>query len=154
MIESGGKEIAEGRGVYAIEFSHDQIKKICAAIEDLARRAGKPKRLVSQVEIDQEYLNGLTAKISAKLKDALDTQKTPKFESSALVKEIKDELKKELPEGDADAAKKLSKYYELLREKIFRDQVLVDRIRPHGRGCDRIRVLTRSGGASPRARGG
>ena len=76
------------------------------------------------VEIDQEYLNGLTSKVGAKLKDALDTQKHPKFESYALVKEIKDELKKELPEGDADAAKKLSKYYELLREKIFRDQVL------------------------------
>src|SRR5580692_2916096 len=153
MIESGGKEIAEGRVVDAIEFAHDQIKKICAAIEDLARRAGKPKRLVSQVEIDQEYLNGLTAKISAKLKDALDTQKHPKFESYALVKEIKDELKKELPEGDADAAKKLSKYYELLREKIFRDQVLVDRIRPDHRAFDEIRKITIEVGVLPRVHG-
>src|SRR5580700_6490722 len=153
MIESGGKEIAEGRVVDAIEFAHDQIKKICAAIEDLARRAGKPKRLVSAVEIDHEYLNGLSAKISAKLKDALDTQKHPKFESYALVKEIKDELKKELPEGDADAAKKLSKYYELLREKIFRDQVLVDRIRPDHRAFDKIRDLTIEVGVLPRVHG-
>src|ERR1700735_5165642 len=153
MIESGGKEIPEGRVVDAIEFAHDQIKKICAAIEDLARRAGKPKRLGSQVEIDQGYLKGLTAKISAKLKDALDTQKHPKFESYALVKEIKDELKKELPEGDADAAKKLSKYYELLREKIFRDQVLVDRIRPDHRAFDKIRNLTIEVGVLPRLHG-
>src|SRR5258705_39071 len=47
MIESGAKEIAEGRVVDAIEFAHEQIKKICAAIEDLASRAWKPKRLVS-----------------------------------------------------------------------------------------------------------
>ena len=74
-------------------------RRSALAIEDLVSRAGKPKRLVSAVEIDQEYLNALNAKIGAKLKDALDTQKHPKFESYALVKEIKDELKKELPAG-------------------------------------------------------
>jgi polyribonucleotide nucleotidyltransferase len=153
MIESGAKEIAEGRVVDAIEFAHEQIKKICAAIEDLVSRAGKPKRLVSAVEIDHAYLNELTAKIGAKLKDALDTQKHPKFESYALVKEIKDELKKDLPEGDSDAAKKLSKYYELLRENIFREQVLKERIRPDHRAFDKIRDLTIEVGVLPRVHG-
>jgi polyribonucleotide nucleotidyltransferase len=153
MIESGAKEIAEGRVVDAIEFAHEQIKKICAAIEDLAKRAGKAKREVSAVEIDHDYLNELTNKIGSKLKDALDTQKHPKFESYALVKDIKDELKKDLPEGDAAAAKKLSKYYELLREKIFRDQVLVDRIRPDHRAFDKIRDLTIEVGVLPRVHG-
>jgi polyribonucleotide nucleotidyltransferase len=153
MIESGAQEIGENRVVDAIEFGHEQIKKICAAIEDLARRAGKPKRLVSAIEIDHEYLNGLNAKIGARLKDALDTQKHPKFESYALVKEIKDELKKDLPEGDADAAKKLSKYYELLRENIFREQVLKERIRPDHRAFDKIRDLTIEVGVLPRVHG-
>ena len=153
MIESGAQEIAESRVVDAIEFGHEQIKKICAAIEDLVRRAGKTKRLVSAVEIDHEYLNGLNAKIGARLKDALDTQKHPKFESYGLVKEIKDELKKGLPEGDADAAKKLSKYYELLRENIFREQVLKERIRPDHRAFDKIRDLTIEVGVLPRVHG-
>src|SRR5271170_5259054 len=153
MIESGAKEIAEGRVVDAIEFGHEQIKKICAAIEGLASRAGKTKRLVSAVEVDREYLNELTAKVGAKLKDALDTQKHPKFESYALVKEIKDELKKDLPEGDSDAAKKLSKYYELLRENIFREQVLKERIRPDHRAFDKIRDLTIEVGVLPRVHG-
>jgi polyribonucleotide nucleotidyltransferase len=153
MIESGAKEITEGRVVDAIEFAHEQIKKICAAIEDLVSRAGKPKRLVSAVVIDHEYLNALDAKIGAKLKDALDTQKHPKFESYALVKEIKDELKKDLPEGDSEAAKKLSKYYELLRENIFREQVLKERIRPDHRAFDKIRDLTIEVGVLPRVHG-
>src|SRR5258708_9072093 len=153
MIESGAKEIAEGRVVDAIEFAHEQIKKICAAIEDLVRRAGKPKRLVSPVEIDHEYLNELPGKIGAKLKDALDTQKHPKFESYALVKAIKDELKKDLPEADSEAAKKLSKYYELLRENIFREQVLKERIRPDHRAFDKIRDLTIEVGVLPRVHG-
>jgi len=153
MVESGSKETSEESVVGAIEFAHAEIKKICAGIEDLVSRAGKPKRLVSAVEIDHEYLNELTAKVGAQLKDALDTQKHPKFESYALVKNIKDELKRELPEGDAAAAKKLSKYYELLRENIFREQVLKERIRPDHRAFDQIRQVTVEVGVLPRVHG-
>ena len=153
MIESGAKEISESRVVDAIEFAHEQIKKICAAIEDLVSRAGKQKRTVETIEVDHAYLDSLTAKIGAQLKDALDTQKHPKFESYARVKAIKDELKRDLPEGDAAAAKKLSKYYELLREKVFRDQVLNDRIRPDHRAFDKIRDLSIEVGVLPRVHG-
>jgi polyribonucleotide nucleotidyltransferase len=153
MIESGAKEVPEERVVDAIEFAHGEIKKICAAIEDLVKRAGKQKRLVTGVESDTEYLNALKAKIGTRLADALDTQKHPKFESYAKVKELKDELKKELPEGDADAAKKLSKYYELLRENIFREQVLNDRIRPDHRAFDEIRPISIEVGILPRVHG-
>jgi polyribonucleotide nucleotidyltransferase len=153
MIESGAKEVAENRVVDAIEFAHEQIKKICAGIENLVVRAGKTKRTVGEVEVDHAYLNELTAKVGSQLKDALDTAKHPKFESYALVKTIKDELKKDLPEGDAAAAKKLSKYYELLREKIFRDQVLHDRIRPDHRAFDKIRDLSIEVGVLPRVHG-
>jgi polyribonucleotide nucleotidyltransferase len=153
MVESGAKEVSEEHVVGAIEFAHEEIKKICAAIEDLVSRAGKTKRTVTPVEVDHEYLNGLTAKIGDRLKDALDTKKHPKFDSYALVKEIKDELKKELPEGDAAASKKLSKYYELLRENIFRDQVLNDRIRPDHRAFDEIRHLSIEVGVLPRVHG-
>jgi polyribonucleotide nucleotidyltransferase len=153
MIESGAKEVAESRVVDAIEFAHEQIKNICSAIEDLVSRAGKAKRTVTAVEIDHEYLNGLTAKVGAQLKDALDTQKHPKFESYALVKTIKDDLKKELPADDPSAAKKLSKYYELLRENIFREQVLKERIRPDHRAFDKIRDLSIEVGVLPRVHG-
>ncbi len=153
MVESGAKEVSEEHVVGAIEFAHVEIKKICAAIEDLVSRAGKTKRTVQPVEIDHDYLNALTAKVGDRLKDALDTQKHPKFDSYALVKTIKDELKKDLPEGDAAAAKKLSKYYELLRENIFRDAVLNDRIRPDHRAFDQIRAIDIEVGVLPRVHG-
>ena len=142
MVESGSKECSEEQVVDAIEFAHVEIKKICAGIEDLVSRAGKTKRVPAAVDLDQAYLDELTAKCGDELKDALDTQKHPKFESYDLVKQIKDKLKKELPEGDPAAAKKLSAYYELLREKIFRDQVLNDRVRPDHRAFDQIRAVT------------
>jgi polyribonucleotide nucleotidyltransferase len=153
MVESGAKEVAEESVVDAIEFAHGEIKKICAAIEEMVKLAGKTKREVKAIEIDGEYLTALTAKVGDRLKDALDTQKHPKFDSYALVKEIKDELKKDLPEGDAAASKKLSKYYELLRENIFRDQVLNDRIRPDHRAFDEIRHVECEIGILPRVHG-
>ncbi len=153
MIESGGKEVEESRVVDAIEFAHEEIKKICSAIESLVIRAGKQKRLAGPIEIDQEYLSGLDGKVGDRLRDALDTRKHPKFESYALVKVIKDELKRDLPASDADAVKKLGKYYELLREKIFRDQVLRSRSRPDHRAFDEIRHIAIEVGVLPRVHG-
>jgi len=153
MVESGAKEVAEERVVDAIEFAHDQIKKICAAIEELVAKAGKAKRAVVPAEFDQAYYDGLLAKVGDRLKDALDTKKYPKFDSYAKVKEIKDELKKGLPEGDAAASKKLSVYYEKMRENIFREQVLGERIRPDHRAFDEIRKITIETGVLPRVHG-
>ncbi len=153
MIESGAREIAEERVVEAIEFAHGEIKKIVAAIKDLAGRAGKRKRPVSEPEFDQAYADELQSKVGDRLKDALNTEKYPKFESYAKVKELKDELKRGLPEGDAAAGKRLSKYYELLRERIFREQVLTERIRPDHRAFDQIRKVSIETGVLPRVHG-
>ncbi len=153
MVESGASEVSEEAVVGAIEFAHVEIKKIVAGIEDLVSRAGKAKRQVPEVESDKEYLAALRVKIGDRLQDALDTQKYPKFESYAKVKEIKDELKKELPAGDAEAGKKLSKSFEILREAIFREQVLNQRIRPDHRAFDEIRKVTIETGVLPRVHG-
>ena len=153
MIESGAKGVPEARVVDAIEFAHGEIKKICAAIDDLVSRAGKTKRTISETATDTEYLQTLQQQIGDRLRDALDTQKHPKFESYAKVKELKDELKKALPEGDPAAGKKLSKYFEQLRETIFRDQVLHDRIRPDHRAFDEIRPISIELGVLPRVHG-
>jgi polyribonucleotide nucleotidyltransferase len=153
MIESGAKEITEDRVVDAIEFAHGEIKKICAGIEDLVSRSGKTKRTANAEPKDEAYAGELRSKIGDRLKDALDTKKYPKFDSYAKVKEIKDELKKELPADDKDAGKKLSKYFELLREDIFREQVLNERIRPDHRAFDEIRPISIELGVLPRVHG-
>ena len=123
MIESGAKEVTEETVVNAIEFGHTEIKKICAAIDELAKKVGKPKRVVEPVVTDEAYLGALRAKIGAQLKDAVDTKKYPKNESYAMIKKIKTEVKESVPEEDEAGRKKASKYYDMLREEIFREQV-------------------------------
>src|SRR3954451_21030111 len=100
MIEAGASEVGEDVIVDAIEFAHNEIKKICAAIEELRQKAGKPKRQVSPPEFDQKYYDQLKKKVGERLTDALNTEKHPKAESYAKVKEIKSELKAEIPADD------------------------------------------------------
>src|SRR5437764_4329515 len=142
MIESGAKEVKEETVVDAIEFGHTEIKKICAAINQLRERAGKPKRQVTHPEFDQAYYDSLKSKIGGDLTDLLDTQKHPKAESYALVRELKKKLEAEIPEDDEDARAKLKTYYETLRERIFREAVTHQKRRPDGHEFDQIRSIS------------
>ncbi|MDI3255053.1 polyribonucleotide nucleotidyltransferase [Pseudacidobacterium ailaaui] len=155
MIESGSSEVTEEVVVNAIEFGHAEIKKIVAAIEDLASRAGKPKRAFTAPEFDSAYYEALKAKVGERLKDALDTKTHPKNESYALIKQIKDELAAEISAGENAEAekKKLTHYYEILRERLFREQVTRERIRPDRRAFDEIRPITIEVGVLPRTHG-
>jgi polyribonucleotide nucleotidyltransferase len=153
MIESGAKEESEENILAAIEFAHEEIKKIAAAIDELVKLAGKPKRAFTTPVVDEEYYEALYAKVGDKLKDALDTAKYAKTDSYALIKTIKSEMVAELPADDPAAKKKLSTYYELLRERIFRTQVTEDRIRPDRRAFDQIREISIETSVLPRTHG-
>src|SRR6201984_2579604 len=67
MIESGAKEVPEETVVEAIDFAHGEIKKICAAIEQLRAKVGKPKREVVPPEFDQKDYKDLREKAAARL---------------------------------------------------------------------------------------
>src|SRR6267143_5086805 len=153
MIESAAKEVKEETVVDAIEFAHGEIKKICAAINELRAKVGKPKRKVTPPEFDQKYYDDLKAKVGVRLTDALDTKKHPKSESYTLVKEIKKELEAQIPEEDDDAKKRLKEYYEALRERIFREQVIEQKRRPDARAFDEIRDIWIEVGVLPRTHG-
>ena len=157
MIESGAQGVSEEIVLGAIDFAHTEIKKIVAKINELAGLAGKTKRTVVAIEHDEAYYNALVAKVGERLKNALDTHKHAKTESYALVKSLKDELAaeiKQLPDAEqGPAKKKLSTYYELLRERIFREQVTKDRIRPDRRAFDQIRAISIETSVLPRTHG-
>src|SRR6202171_471994 len=153
MIESGAKEVKEETVVDAIEFAHTEIKKICAAINELRSKVGKPKRKVTPPEFDEAFFKGLESQIGRQLADALDTLKHPKAESYELVRTLEKELLAALPEDDVAGKAKLKEYYETLRERIFRSQAIDHKRRPDGRAFDQIREIWIEAGVLPRAHG-
>src|SRR5438132_321421 len=153
MIESSAKEVKEETVVDAIEFAHTEIKKICASINDLRKKAGKPKREVTAPEFDERYYSDLKSRIGADLTERLDTEKHPKAESYTLVRELKKVLVAALPEEDEAAQTKVKTYYEILRERIFREAVINQKRRPDGRAFDQIRAISIEVGVLPRTHG-
>jgi len=153
MIEAGAKEVKEETVVDAIEFAHTEIKKICAAIDGLRAKVGRPKRPVTPPEFDEAYYKDLQAKIGTRLAECLDTQKHPKAESYELVRAFEKELLAALPAEDVDGKAKLGKYYEIVRERIFRDQVIQHKRRPDARAFDEIRPIWIEAGILPRTHG-
>ncbi|PYX91043.1 MAG: polyribonucleotide nucleotidyltransferase, partial [Acidobacteria bacterium] len=153
MIEAGAREVTEETVVEAIEFAHGEIKKICSAIRSLSELVDTKKREVAPVEFEQSYYDELKGKCGERLSDALDTKKHPKSESYQLVDEIKKELVAQIAEDDDVARKRLSHYYEILRERLFREQVTKDRRRPDARAFDEIRSIGIEVGVLPRTHG-
>jgi polyribonucleotide nucleotidyltransferase len=153
MIESGAREVSEAVVVDGIEFGHEQVKKICAGIKELAEKVGKAKRKVEPPMIDQDYLDDLRTKMGERLADATNTEKYQKNESYGLIKKLKDELKATIDDEDMEGRKKATSYFDLLREQVFREQVIKEKRRPDGRKFDQVRDIWIEVGVLPRTHG-
>jgi polyribonucleotide nucleotidyltransferase len=150
MVEAGAQEVSEAEVLGAIEFGHECCKKIAAGIRELMRLAGKPKREFKSPEPDPAIYAAVDKASRVDLTDALNTQKHEKLESYALVAATKTRVVESFPEEQrAEAAKCLS----VLKERIFRDEMLKHRRRPDGRAFDEVRKITIETGVLPRTHG-
>jgi polyribonucleotide nucleotidyltransferase len=159
MVESGAKGVSEEDVVRAIEFGHESCKKLIDGIEELATKAGKPKREFTAPSINQEMFDRIEALVRTDLTDALDTKKYPKLESYKRVHEQKVRAVAAITEGitDADqvaaAKREAADLFDRLKERIFRDEMLQKRRRPDGRAFDEIRNIDCEVGVLPRTHG-
>src|SRR5579864_6600708 len=150
MVEAGAQHATEAEVLEAIEYGHECCKKIGAAIRELVKKAGKPKRAYTTPEINKALYAQIEKQIRVELTDALDTKKYPKLESYHRVHEAKNKVREPLPEEQKAEAGEL---FDLLKERIFRDEMLKDRRRPDGRAFDEIRNIDCEVGVLPRTHG-
>ena len=153
MVESGALEVSEDTVAEALEFGHAEIRKIVGAIKELQARVKMQKVVVAPPAFDEALYKEITAKYGDRLRDALDTAKHPKLESYGLVDAIHKEIAGAIPEEDDDKRKLADRAFERLRERIFRDDMLVRRRRPDARAFDQIREITSEVGVLPRVHG-
>jgi polyribonucleotide nucleotidyltransferase len=153
MVESGALEVSEGTVANALEFAHEEIRKIVAAIRELHDRVKPVKVEVKPPAFDEALYTEMKQKFGERLRDALDTAKHPKLESYGLVDEIKAEILAAIPEEDEERRKLAYRAFERLRERIFRDDMLIRRRRPDARAFDQIREITCEVGVLPRVHG-
>ena len=153
MVESDAQQVAEGTVMDALEFGHQQCKKIIAAIEDLQGKAGVPKREVVEPEVDRALYAQVEGSYRDRLKEALDTAKLQKQESVLQVKALKKELVGSYPPEESVKAAAAGKLFGDLREQIFREDLLQQRRRPDARAFDKVRTIQCEVGLLPRTHG-
>ena len=153
MVESGALEVSEDTVVDALEFAHAEIRKIVAAIRELHKRVNPEKVKVTPPAFDEALYSEIKSKYGERLRDALDTAKHPKSESYGLIDTIKAEIMASIPEDDEARHKLAYRAFERLRERIFRDDMLLRRRRPDARAFDQIRQITCEVGVLPRVHG-
>jgi polyribonucleotide nucleotidyltransferase len=150
MVEAGAQQATEAEVIAAIEFGHDCCKKIAAAIRQLMKKIGKPKKDFSAPAINNDLYNQISNSVRAELQDALNTQKYGKLDSYARVDAAKEKAIAAIPEEQQDEAGDL---FDRLKERIFRDEILKERRRPDGRKFDEIRNIDIEVGVLPRTHG-
>jgi polyribonucleotide nucleotidyltransferase len=153
MVEAGGRGVAEDKVVDCIEFGHQCCKTIIAGIEELAKLAGKPKRVYEPVPVNQEMYRQIETLVRADLTDALNTEKYQKLESYRRVDEQKDRAVELFAEAGEEQQTEAKKLFDVLKERIFRDEMLDNRRRPDGRAFDQIRPIDCEVGLLPRTHG-
>jgi polyribonucleotide nucleotidyltransferase len=153
MVEAGGKEVSEEVVSDAIQYAHDEIKKIVAAEKELFQKLGLKKRPFEAPEVDKAFESEVRKKVEADLREAMDTSKYPKLESQRKIAEVRDALIAGYPETEEETRRKAAEAFSRLEERLFRDDVLKKRQRPDRRAFDQVRAITCEVGLLPRTHG-
>ena len=153
MVEAGAAQVSEETITDALEFGHQQILKIIAAIEELHAKLQPKKWTVTPPVVEPAAYQQIETAYGARLAEAANTQVHPKHESYTLIAALKDELLASIPEEEEDRRRDAARYFGLLRETQFREQVLKQRRRPDGRAFDQVRQITCDTGLLPRVHG-
>src|SRR5712692_10416435 len=153
MVEAGALEVSEETVTDALQFGHDQIRRIIAAIRELYAKVNPAKVVVPPLPFDEALARQVEQQYGERLHDALDTAKYPKKESYQRVEAILQELLGTIPEEEEERRQLADRAFERLREKYFREDILVRRRRPDARGFDQIRPISCEVGLLPRVHG-
>ncbi len=150
MVEAGANHATEAEVIAAIEYGHECCKKVAAGIRELMAKAGKTKREFIPAATNEALLAEISKVIRVELTDAMDTAKYSKEDSHHKVSAAK---KKVLEAATDEQKAESGKLFDLLKERIFREQMLNDRRRPDKRKFDEIRNISIEVGVLPRVHG-
>lgn len=152
MIEGSARELPEDQFLAALDFARTQSAILVAAQKELAAKAGKPKREVALLEVDQELLEIAYQVAGDRIEAALYTSgKVARGKAvDALRNEVTEAILARFPEANKFS---ISQAFDYLQKKAFRVSILDRKQRCDGRDLHSIRSLSSEVGTLPRAHG-
>ncbi|MFA7411910.1 MAG: polyribonucleotide nucleotidyltransferase [Tissierellaceae bacterium] len=151
MVEAGAKEIPEKLMLEGILFAHEEIRKLCEFIEEIADEIGKEKVEYMLFRADEKVAQEIVEYGREKMKVAINTvEKQERLDNIDRVgKEIKENFLEKYPDFEKDIDETIES---MLKEEVRR-LIIEDGIRPDNRKTDEIRPISTEVGLLPRAHG-
>ena len=157
MVECGANGVTEAEVLDALDIAHEEIKKICAAIEELRAKAGKEKLEIEEPKVDPDLVEQIRSSHGANLDEA--TQVPEKLARQEAAKAVEEEVLRQYAsasngeEPDPERHAEVSRAFDQLEKEIIRRRIAVDKKRPDGRAEDEIRPIECEVDVSPRVHG-
>ena len=162
MVEGGGKEISEETFLGAVEFGHARICDILRTINQLAARAGKPKRefpLFLPSPKMREFVDGVFgADIARAMRITGKLERNRAFDAINREEALRRVTGHRL-EADVRPLLEDPKNYDFVKcmnarqEDELRTMVVDEGLRPDGRKLDEVRPISGRTGVVPRTHG-
>lgn len=151
MVEAGAQELTEEIMLEAILFAHEEIKKICEFIEQVASEAGKEKAPYSAFKCDDTIQAEIIEFSKDKINEAIiDPDKLSRQEKIDNLKaEIMEVFLEKYPDNKMDID---DATYRIIKEKV-RENIIERGIRPDNRAIEEIRPISCEVGLLPRTHG-
>ncbi|MFO7611237.1 MAG: polyribonucleotide nucleotidyltransferase [Clostridia bacterium] len=151
MIELGAKEVSDDIVYEAIIKGQEEIKKICAFINEMTAAVGKEKFQYQSVGVPEEVSNEIKVFAYDEMKaGVMSPDKRVREENLRILTE---KVKAEFGEKYADTPSYISDSIYKLEKKVVRDLLLKEKKRVDGRGLEEIRELYSEVGILPRTHG-
>ena len=151
MVEGWSKEISEDDMVNALEFGHNEIRKIVQLQEELVAEVGKPKRVYEPVEIPAELKEEVQKRADERMEEIVNI--ADKKKRSTALKELVTSIAEALEEEFPDAKGMIASVVGEIEKAKMRRNILEKGHRLDGRSLTEIRPITCEIGVLPRAHG-
>ncbi len=155
MVEAGALEVPEADMLDAILFAHEEIKKICRFIKEIAAEIGKPKLEIEYYKPSADIEAECKAVFADKYRAAIQVyDKQERLDNmEKLDKEAQDYFAAKYPDAEFDLAKDVDSVMYAIRKETVRNMILDDGVRPDNRKPDEIRPIWCETGVLPRVHG-
>ncbi|MBM3501533.1 MAG: polyribonucleotide nucleotidyltransferase, partial [Armatimonadetes bacterium] len=151
MVEMAGLSIPEAVVMQAVELAAEACQPICAAIEELAAKAGKPAMECPLWEPKAEVRQHVYDQARDAITEAM--QVAVKQERDDRLNAIADGIEAALAETHPDCVRDIRATMDEIAKKATRRLILEERVRVDGRAMDEIRPIGVEVGGLPRAHG-
>jgi polyribonucleotide nucleotidyltransferase len=151
MIEGSAKNLTEDEMISAVVLAHENIKEICAVLEEMAKAISKP-RIKYTPKTEDSNLKEELKKTYFKDVENLIQLKDKKQREEAL-KAIIEKAKASLSEKYPDTIKQAALIIDDFDREILRKRILEEKVRADGRGLTEVRPIDIMMGILPRAHG-